>query len=142
MTKVAKKPARRLMPKRDVLRVVGDTTFTTIWELMRRGEFPLPVVVGGLSYWLSWEIEEWIAALPRRKYKPAPDQPQNADEESPDAGEERKSAQRKVLDVVSSKRKEGDVSYDEEKRVYPKEKGAYLEEEGEGAGGDFVADGG
>ena len=82
MKKAAKKPARRLMPKREVLRVVGDTSFPTLWQLMRRGEFPLPVIVGGLSYWFSWEIEEWMASLPRRQYK----KPEADDSDTPRRG--------------------------------------------------------
>jgi predicted DNA-binding transcriptional regulator AlpA len=57
-----------LMAKAEVCAVVG-CTYPTLWSWMQRGVFPRSRVVGGKSMWLSTEIEQWLAELPRRKLK-------------------------------------------------------------------------
>lgn len=48
---------------------------TTIWRRVRAGKFPAPVVLGttvlGVQTigWVESEIDDWIAALPRRTYE-------------------------------------------------------------------------
>ena len=84
----------RLLFKPQMLRTVGGRSYQAVWEDMRRGKFPLPVIVGGKSAWLFSELQQWIRSLPRRKYKPAPDQPH--------AGEERRPVQRKMLNLSQS----------------------------------------
>lgn len=36
---------------------------STLLRLEKRGQFPRRVKVGGSTYWISEEIEEWIASL-------------------------------------------------------------------------------
>jgi hypothetical protein len=36
---------------------------------MRRGEFPLPRVLGGKNIWAEDELDAYDAALPRPEYK-------------------------------------------------------------------------
>lgn len=61
-------PADKLIYKGELLERIG-VSYPTIWSLMRKGEFPRARVVGGKSAWLSSEIDEWIARLPRRRLK-------------------------------------------------------------------------
>src|SRR5262245_23054297 len=58
----------RLLSKPEVLTIVG-CSFPTLWQMMRRGEFPRSRIVGGKSMWVSTEVEAWMAALPMRQYK-------------------------------------------------------------------------
>ena len=58
----------RLVFKGELLERTG-LSFPTIWKMMRDGEFPRARVVGGQSAWLNSEIDNWIAHLPRRRYK-------------------------------------------------------------------------
>ena len=60
----------RLLTKPQVLAIAG-VSFPTLWKMMRKGEFPPARVLGGKSMWLSTEIDEWIGALPLRKYAEA-----------------------------------------------------------------------
>ena len=78
----------RLLFKPEMLRMVGGRSYQPVWEEMRRGKFPLPVIVGGKSAWLFSELQQWIRSLPRRQYK------------APDASEERKPERRKVLNIA------------------------------------------
>ena len=58
----------RLVMKGEVLERVG-VSYPTIWKMMQEGTFPRARVVGGKSAWLSSEIDQWIAHLPRRRLK-------------------------------------------------------------------------
>lgn len=57
----------RLINKRELLLLI-PLSFSTIWKLMRRGEFPLSVVVSGRVFWKSREVREYLDNLPRSKY--------------------------------------------------------------------------
>lgn len=35
---------------------------TSIWRLIRDGDFPKPIPLGGKSAWVEHEVESWIAA--------------------------------------------------------------------------------
>jgi predicted DNA-binding transcriptional regulator AlpA len=61
-------PPIRLLGKREILAIVG-CTYPTLWQMMRRGEFPRSRVVGEKSLWRSDEIDAWLAGLPRRPLK-------------------------------------------------------------------------
>jgi prophage regulatory protein len=61
-------PALRLIPKREVLAIVG-VTYPSLWTWMRAGKFPRSRIVGGQSMWLSTDIDQWLANLPRRALK-------------------------------------------------------------------------
>ena len=66
-------PGRRLISKPQVLQLIGDPAYSTVWEWMRAGTFPLPIELGppgGRSSMIAWyadEIHDWIANRPRRK---------------------------------------------------------------------------
>ena len=74
--------ASRLISKRELLRLV-PLSYSTIWNMMRRGEFPLSVRLGsrangarntGKAGWKIREVEAWMSALPRSEYR-APSTP-------------------------------------------------------------------
>jgi prophage regulatory protein len=70
--------ARKLLRKSAVLSITG-LSFVTLWKMMRRDEFPKPVMVGpSTPRWFEHEIIEWQESLARAKYKAA---------EAGDAGE-------------------------------------------------------
>jgi predicted DNA-binding transcriptional regulator AlpA len=52
-------------------------SYTTVWNRMRRGEFPLSVKVGGRVFWHQHEVEAWLSALPRSEYL-SPSSPENS----------------------------------------------------------------
>ena len=58
----------RLISKKEALKRIGVSP-TTLWNLCRKGLFPLGRVVGGKVYFLEHEIEAWIAGLPVQKLK-------------------------------------------------------------------------
>jgi predicted DNA-binding transcriptional regulator AlpA len=64
----ARAPPVRLLDKRDVL-AITNVTYVTLWSWMRDSKFPRGRIVGGKSMWLSTEIDEWLANLPRRPLK-------------------------------------------------------------------------
>jgi prophage regulatory protein len=58
----------RLLLKAEVL----DRTkvgYTTLWSMMRRGQFPLSVSLGRRVGWFESEVDNWLAALPRVELK-------------------------------------------------------------------------
>jgi predicted DNA-binding transcriptional regulator AlpA len=61
-------PDVRLLSKAEVC-AVANRSFPTIWKMMRAGTFPRARVSGAKSFWLSTEVENWIAALPVRPLK-------------------------------------------------------------------------
>ena len=67
------KPGQPLLFKPQVLELLGNPSYSTVWGWMRDGQFPLAVALGppnGKSTLIAWhadEIYEWIAALPRRQ---------------------------------------------------------------------------
>jgi predicted DNA-binding transcriptional regulator AlpA len=44
-------------------------SYPCLWGKMRRGEFPLPRVLGGKNIWAEDELDAYDAALPRPEYK-------------------------------------------------------------------------
>ena len=61
----------RLIPKREMLQIVGVKSFTTVWQWMREGTFPLGLAIGARTMWRSDEIEQWLEELPARRVKEA-----------------------------------------------------------------------
>ena len=59
----------RLIPKSEMLQIVGVKSFTTIWQWMREGTFPLGLAVGARTMWRSDELEQWMARQSRREVK-------------------------------------------------------------------------
>jgi predicted DNA-binding transcriptional regulator AlpA len=60
----------RLISKSEVCDKVGKT-FPTVWLWMRQGKFPQARDLHGRPAWVESEIDDWIASLPVREYKPA-----------------------------------------------------------------------
>jgi predicted DNA-binding transcriptional regulator AlpA len=58
----------RLMSKREVVATVG-ATFPTIWKMVRRGEFPPGLRVGGKTKWRSDQVAAWMDALEIKQYR-------------------------------------------------------------------------
>ena len=54
----------RLLTKPEVLAKTG-LSYPTIWRLMTLGAFPRSRQVASKVVWLSSEVDQWIAALPR-----------------------------------------------------------------------------
>lgn len=63
----AKKPAC-FLPKKEVLRRVG-CSYTTLWTLMVRGEFPRSRELGRRAVWVESEVEDFINNCPVRRLK-------------------------------------------------------------------------
>lgn len=61
------RPAR-FLTKKEVLRRVG-CSYTTLWEMMVRGEFPRSRALGRRAVWVESEVEEFINKRPVRRLK-------------------------------------------------------------------------
>jgi len=61
------RPAR-FLPKKEVLRRVG-CSYTTLWTLMVRGEFPRSRGLGRRAVWVESEVEDFINNSPVRRLK-------------------------------------------------------------------------
>ena len=67
-----------LLHRPQVLELLG-VTFGTLYDWMRRNEFPCPIELGPeggkntAMVWLACEVDEWIANRPRRKFRPLPE---------------------------------------------------------------------
>jgi len=48
-----------------------DTSRTTIWRLLRAGEFPEPLFIGSRRAWRLTDIETWIEARASQPPKPS-----------------------------------------------------------------------
>ena len=57
--------ARRLLRLPEVQAVVGGIHKTTLYGLIREGQFPAPIKIGGLSRWWSDELAAWLDGRPR-----------------------------------------------------------------------------
>ncbi|MEL6877267.1 MAG: AlpA family phage regulatory protein [Pseudomonadota bacterium] len=58
-----------LLTCKEVMRLAGIRSRTTIWRRIRRGSFPNPIDIGGGRIrWRSSDIEHWISDLPVRRY--------------------------------------------------------------------------
>jgi predicted DNA-binding transcriptional regulator AlpA len=73
---MTERTAYKLIPKREMLEMVGVKSYTTVWQWQREGTFPLGLAVGARTMWRSDEIEQWMAAQHRREVKAADDKPQ------------------------------------------------------------------
>ena len=58
-----------LLTCHEVMRLTGIRSRTTIWRRIRKGVFPHPIDIGsGRIRWRSTDIDDWIEALPLRRY--------------------------------------------------------------------------
>ena len=59
----------RLLTRSQLLEIV-PFSYPTIWELMRRGEFPKALRIGRQKVaWREDEVREWIDSRPRQELK-------------------------------------------------------------------------
>jgi predicted DNA-binding transcriptional regulator AlpA len=58
----------RLICKSELLKRV-PLCFPTIWKMMQQNQFPRARVLGGKSVWIEGEVDDFLAALPLRRYK-------------------------------------------------------------------------
>ena len=66
----------RLLTKQQ-LRELIPLAYSTIWHLMRRGEFPKALRIGRQRVaWREDEVREWIASRPRQELKAKEEQDQ------------------------------------------------------------------
>ena len=66
-------PGRKLISKAELLKLV-PISFPTIWELMRRGKFPISIRLGdspqAKAAWFLDEVLNWQETRPRTALKP------------------------------------------------------------------------
>jgi len=60
----------KLLSKSEVLERVG-VTFPTLWNWCRAGKFPSALNLNGLPRWNAQEVEAFLVSLPKKKYRPA-----------------------------------------------------------------------
>lgn len=56
----ALKEASRLLRLPEVKALTGLKSNTTVYDMIRRGEFPKPIKVGRMSYWPAEAVHRWI----------------------------------------------------------------------------------
>lgn len=60
---------QNLISAKEVLRLTGYKSRTTLWRRVRAGDFPKPIALSSHSTrWRKNEVEAWIEALPKIEY--------------------------------------------------------------------------
>ena len=68
----------RLLTRAQVLEIV-PLSYTTLWEMMRRGDFPRAVkITANRVAWSERLVRAWVASRPRQKLKGDAEQNQGA----------------------------------------------------------------
>jgi len=58
-----------LISAKEVLKLTGYKSRTTLWRRVRAGDFPKPVALSSHSTrWKKNEVEDWIESLPEMQY--------------------------------------------------------------------------
>jgi len=58
-----------LLTCKDVMRITGIRSRTTIWRRIQTGNFPSPIDFGaGRIRWRALEITDWLNSRPKRRY--------------------------------------------------------------------------
>lgn len=58
-----------LISAKEVLRLTGYKSRTTIWRRVKAGDFPSPIALSRqTTRWKKTEIEAWVAGLPKLTY--------------------------------------------------------------------------
>ena len=55
----------RLVPKAEMLLMLGGVTFPAVWQWIRAGKFPRGRYMGTRVFWRLSEIESYIEAMPK-----------------------------------------------------------------------------
>ena len=59
----------KLITVKEVLKITGYKSRTTLWRRVKAGNFPAPIVLSShATRWKKNEIDEWIDALPESEY--------------------------------------------------------------------------
>ena len=58
--------------KRETVQKLTGLSCTTIYDLMKEGRFPRPVMIGKVARWVSSELEAWIGELIKERNAAAP----------------------------------------------------------------------
>lgn len=62
----------KLISAKEVLKLTGYKSRTTLWRRVRAGDFPKPIALSSHSTrWKKNEVEDWIRALPEIDYSNA-----------------------------------------------------------------------
>ena len=79
---------RKIISKRQLLETI-PLSYPTIWQMMRKGEFPLSIVIGthGKIGWYATEVADWQASCQRSQLKPH-NEPEPEDEVDDSEGDE------------------------------------------------------
>lgn len=60
----------KLISAKEVLKLTGYKSRTTLWRRVRAGDFPKPIALSSNSTrWKSSEVEDWINDLPEMDYR-------------------------------------------------------------------------
>lgn len=59
----------KLISAKEVLKLTGYKSRTTLWRRVRAGDFPKPIALSAHSTrWKQEEVESWISKLPELDY--------------------------------------------------------------------------
>ena len=64
-------PAERLLRRLDVADLTSIRSRSTLYDMIRRGDFPPPVKLGRSSAWRESEVRRWIADRPAAQARSA-----------------------------------------------------------------------
>ena len=79
---------RKIISKRQLLETI-PLSYPTIWQMMRKGEFPLSIVIGthGKIGWYESEVADWQTSCERSRLKPHADS-EDSDSEDDEPGDD------------------------------------------------------
>ena len=60
---------RKVISKRELLESI-PLSYPTIWQMMRRSEFPCSIKIGAKVGWFLDEVTDWLARRERSQFKP------------------------------------------------------------------------
>jgi len=61
--------AMKLITVKDVLKITGYKSRTTLWRRVKAGDFPKPIALSEhATRWKEHEVEEWIDSRPELQY--------------------------------------------------------------------------
>ena len=58
-----------LITVKDVLKMTGYKSRTTLWRRVKAGDFPTPVALSDhATRWKKEDVESWVSGLPKLRY--------------------------------------------------------------------------